>query len=728
MSLSKKSLVGITILMLIIYVLSAVFCFGIHSRTKKIISSQAIRSMENISQLNKDSISHAINNRRLLMEMLAARTEKVQVYEIDAIMEVLSDYQTTYEFYNMGLLDKDNQLHLTNDAVHLVPDKDFLKLVWNEEFHLMESRPSLDGKGYMVNTFACPIYRNGEIEYVLVATYRSGMLADRMNISSLEGQGDTFLIDENGKVVIYPSHYENEEYNALMNYINDSAEVLPKAGSNQLFTFEGEKYYANIVELGINDWYLLTCAKESAVLGDALSLMLIVYISVAVLWCIILIAACLTFYTMRRTRIRRTRDTYYDKLLSIPNLNALSLVYERLPHELLEDMYLVAFDIDKFKEFNYIYGSDNGDCLLQYIVRVLQEIEPEVYLFRYVSDFFVTLDTGKSRHEYEQKIKLVLERFERDVADGKSLPFDISAGVRKISPGEPLRLVVSDALVARETVKGNHQCHYAFYEAGIRDKRLKYMEIESDFPKALREQQFHVYYQPKYDMQTGEIIGAEALARWIKPDGTIISPADFIPCLESSRQIMLLDEEILKQVCVQMKEMEKEGIDIRRVSVNLSRVHLRNPGILEKIETILRTYDIDTSKLSFEITESVLYEDSIPLREIVDKLRSLGCRVEMDDYGVGVSGPNSLAKNNFDVVKLDKSLTDGLGNERVEDVIRSTAHMARKWGMEVLAEGVEEEQQAVRLLELGCFHAQGFYYSRPIPKEEYRALLKTVSD
>lgn len=447
-----------------------------------------------------------------------------------------------------------------------------------------------------------------------------------------------------------------------------------------------------------------------------------------VLWLMIFSAIAYTFYSMRRTRIRRTKEIFYDELLDIPNRKALLVVYDKLPEYLLDQMYMVIFDVDKFKEFNYIYGSETGDRLLKYIAQVLYEVEPEVYLFRYMSDYFVVLDKSSDPEMYEKKINVVLDRFRKDIEDGVIPPFDISAGVRKVRSGESLQIALSDALVARETVKGNHLRSYAFYDANIRNRRLAYMEIESSFSSALKNKEFKVYYQPKVDMKTGKIVGAEALARWIRSDGRFVSPGEFIPCLENSRQVMMLDEEILSEVCRQMKQMEAEGLEVKRVSVNLSRVHLRNPGILPKIENIIKRYDMDPSKLSFEITETALYEDSIPLKMIVDHLHALGCKVEMDDYGVGVSGPNSLAKNNFDVVKLDKSLADGLGNERVEDVIRSTAHMARKWGMAVLVEGVESMKQAERLVELGCSYAQGFYYFRPVPESDYRALLRAEAE
>ena len=692
MTLRKKTLVGIAIAMTIFYILSIAFCVSVHSATKNVIQDQAVRSITNISQLNKDSVSRAITNRRTLLETLSIRLSQRGTSEPEDILHELADFGSQYDFFKIGFMDKTKTVYLTDGTVMDVSEVPLASQIWDDTFHLSESYAPYTGGEYMVNTFSYPVFRDGEIAYVLIGHYYSVKLTERMNISSMEGKGDTFLLDRKGNVVIYPKHYEDEEYNALVQYINDATDILPDTSGgryDRYFTYDGARYYSHFEALGINDWFLMTCVKESDIFAGSHAITGLVYLLSGTLWLIILFTIGCTFYSMRRTRLRRTREIFYDELLGIPNRKALSVVYEHLPAELTENMYLVLFDIDKFKEFNYLYGSDTGDQLLRYIVKVLHQAEPDVYLFRYMSDYFVALDTCPDKEQYTAKINAVVNRFAKDIEAGVIPPFDISAGVCKLQPGESLQRTISDALVARGTIKGNHLRPYAFYDAAIRDKRLAYMEIETTFPAALRNGEFKVYYQPKFDMVTGKIIGAEALSRWIRPDGKMLSPGDFIPCLESSRQIMKLDEYILREVCRQMKEMTQEGLEVRRISVNLSRMHLRHPGILPKIAAIIHQSGVDPANLSFEITETVLVEDSSLLQSIVSDLHSLGCKVEMDDYGVGVSGPNSLAQNNFDVVKLDKSLADGLGNERVEDVIRSTAHMARKWGMDVLVEGVE---------------------------------------
>ncbi|MDO5147490.1 MAG: EAL domain-containing protein [Eubacteriales bacterium] len=723
LGLSKAMKFWMTVGLTSLLVVSVYFCYRLYFITRTAVREQAIRSITNISQLNKDSVSRPIANRRIMMEMVSSRMEDEKLEGVDEILNMLEGYRTANDFYSIGVITQEKFLHLTNGKVADVSGTEFGTVAWDGQFHLSASYRPYAGGDYQTNAFTYPVYYDGELKYVLLATYLSRNLTERMNLSSMAGKGFNFIIDTQGKVVIYPRDYENEEYNALMKYLNDTSAVIPNAKKDVHFNYQNESYYAHFEELGINQWYLMTCARESDVFAEAYVITQNAFLSLSLLWLVTVISVVSIAYSIYRSRKELRRSVFYDELLGIGNANALNVYFRKLPPERLCGMYLVVFDIDKFKEFNYIYGNENGDKLLQYIVRVFREELPQVYLFRHGSDYFITLDESDTPEQIDENIQKTLRRYAKDIADGVIQPFDTSAGVRKVDLEVPVRQLVSDAIIARDAIKGNHLLHHTFYDEEIRLKRMRYMEMESGFSRALREKEFHVYYQPKYDMKTGKIIGAEALARWIKKDGTIISPGEFVPCFEDSRQITLLDEVMLAEVCRQMKEMEQEGINVKRVSVNLSRVHLRQQGILTKIEKIIKDSGVNPAMLSFEITESALYEDNIPLKVIVDVLHNLGCKVDMDDYGVGVSGPNALATNQFDTIKLDKSFIDGIGNQHIEDVIESTITLANKWGMEILAEGVEEKYQAERLLEFGCEMAQGFYYSKPVPEAEYRKLL-----
>ena len=721
--LGKRNTVILSVILALFLALSVVIYERIYTDIRKDAEAQAVSSIANISELNADIITRALDNRKSLMQSFAVNLERVKITDIDSILPQIATYAKTYDFYTMGIMTEDEKLHLYDGRVIDASQQPITKTFHDGDFHISESTTPISGDPLNVNVFACPVKFDGKLQYVIIASYYSYKMAERMNTKSLDGKAYTFLMNSKGESAITPKNYNHEDYMGLMRYISYNRDIIPTDGGDIHFDYEGERYYAHYEPMNINDWSLMTCIRESDLYESADKLSFRVFIGMGLLWLMIMAGIAATLFSIYRSRRRLRQAVFYDELLGIANGQFLRVFFDKMPASSKKDLYYVTFDIDKFKEFNYIYGEDAGNNLLHFIVKVFKERIDKIYLFRYVSDHFVALINAEGNVDLRKKLDGVFSEMTRAIEAGEIQPFDISAGIRKIEEGDSFREVMSDALIAKQDVKGIQLQQYAFYDEKIRNRRMLYMEMESHFAAALRNNEFKVYYQPKFDMQTGRIVGSEALVRWVKPDGTIVSPGAFIPCFEASRQIIMLDLAMLEMVCEQMKDMEKQGLPIKKVSVNLSRVHLRQRGILPKIENALKRYDIDPSKLSFEITESALFEDSIPLKYIVDFLHDLGCGVDMDDYGIGVSGPNALAMNEFDVIKLDKSFIDGIGNERIESVIRSTVMLSKELGMEILAEGVEEKYQAERLVELGCVRAQGFYYSKPVPEAEYRRLL-----
>lgn len=721
--MSKKLRIIVTISTIIFCISSIVISYELYKAINEVVSKRAVNSITNISELNVDSVSREIENTRILLETFADNISAQESVDVEKVLNEMRPYVKTHGFYNMGIMTEDFKLYLTSGEKLDVKGRPEFEDAWSDKFHMSESYLPAQGGVYMINMLSCPVYYDGTHEYTVTAAVYSKDLTKRMNISSMGGRGYNILINTEGKVVIFPKHYGSAEYNNLMDFVNRTPGFIPEDNGNRFFEFHDISYYAHFEKLGINDWYLMTCAKRKDVFAEADIIIDSVFVGLGMMWMMIILALMATVYSMYRSRERRKAAVFYDEMLGIENGNCLPVFFEKTNDEERKQFVLVNFDIDNFKEFNYIYGEDVGDELLKYIVRAFKEELPEDYLVRYHADNFVALLKCKGKQQVREKIERLFGRFSWDIEKGEVHPFDVSAGIRRAREGNSFGRVMSDALLAKGMVKGNHMQKYAFYDDDLRHRRMKYMEMESGFLKALRNDEFKVYYQPKYDMQTGKIIGAEALVRWIKPEGGMISPGEFIPCFESSRQIVLLDEAVLETVCRDMKEMKAKGIDVKKVSVNLSRVHLRQTGILPKIEEIVKISGVAPEKLSFEITESVLYEDSIPLKNIIETIHNIGCKVDIDDYGMGVSGPNALASNEFDSVKLDKSFIDGIGDSKIEAVIRSTIILSKELGMEIIAEGVEEKYQIDSLVKWGCTLAQGFYYSRPVPKEKYIEML-----
>lgn len=724
--MNKKSRYTIITVILCFFIVSTSVYSILYSEVKDFAMKETESSVVNISRLSANTVNRALLNRKILLESFAGVLPPKEKRDYALISKKLSIYVKNYDFYNMGIIMPDGTLYKTSGETMNIAGKGYpYDEALKGEVLISEGYTTNDDARRSVNLISVPVYENGEIQFYFTAVCYSSYIEEILNADTLEGKGYNYLINMGGSTVIRSDSYENDEiYSELMEFINRNPQIYPGKKSNITFEFKGETFFAHFEKIEVNDWYVMTCCREKDVYAGADDIARRVFIGMIFLWLQLCATILFIIYLYLKFQKNTKEAIYKDTLIGSKNSNYLKAYYPMIPAEEKSDMAFVALDIDKFKEFNFIYGTEAGDHLLIYINDIFCELFPDDHIYRYSADMFGALMKGKLMSEVRRKLDLLLKHFSTDIESGVINPFDVSMGIRLFRGDEPLSVVYSDALIAKNTVKGNRMQPYAFYNDEMRRDRIKQMEMESEFGHALKNGEFHVYYQPKYNMESNKIIGAEALVRWIKSDGSVIPPGAFVPCFEASRQIVLLDELMLKNVCLQMKKMQEAGIKVKPVSVNLSRIHLKYPGITEKIRKIFLDTGVNPSCISFEITESALYEDSIPLRDIIDGLHDMGCNVDMDDYGTGMSGPSALAKNEFDVLKLDKSFIDGIGNRKMESVICSTIRMAADLGMNIIAEGVEKKEQAETLVSWGCSIAQGYYYSRPVPEDVYWKMLE----
>ena len=388
------------------------------------------------------------------------------------------------------------------------------------------------------------------------------------------------------------------------------------------------------------------------------------------------------------------------------------------------DKYIVVMDIDKFKNINIMHGSDTGDKLLKYIPLIFKELLPNDEIFKYQADVFACIISGVSQEDIINKISKVQNRIREDIEKKLIVSMNLSFGVCSLQEFEDLHSIYNNALISKNEIKGNVNKKVNFFNEDNKNKIIENRKFESKFIDSLKNNEFEVWYQPKYDMKTNEICGAEALIRWREKDGQLISPAKFIPVFENSGQILQLDEVVIETTFKDIKEMDNLGLPVKPISINLSRMHVEHIGIVDKIRDLMKKYEVNPSYISFEITESALIKNNYLINKIVLKLQEIGFQVDIDDYGVGSSTLNSIYSSNFDTLKLDKSFVDNIGDLKMDIIIKSTINMANELGMKIVAEGVENKNQVEFLINNNCSIAQGYYYSKPLDKLSYFELLK----
>ena len=303
--------------------------------------------------------------------------------------------------------------------------------------------------------------------------------------------------------------------------------------------------------------------------------------------------------------------------------------------------------------------------------------------------------------------------------------FRISFGLYIIDePAVPVDTMLDRAAHAQRSIKGNYMRHKAYYDDKLRSQESEQRFVLNEMAKALSQGQFQVYYQPKVRMTNRALVGAEALVRWAHPQRGLLSPQLFIPIFEKNGFIMALDSFVWHSVCSDLRRWLDEGRKVPPVSVNVSRVDLYNPRLVDVIVSVADKFNLPRHLLELELTESSFISDTQRLSQVTEELRGAGFSILMDDFGSGYSSLNALNDIDVDVLKLDMAfLSKSVETLRGTSILRDTIHMAKNIGLAVLAEGVETEGHRQKLLSLGCNYAQGYLFSRPVTVAEYERLM-----
>ncbi|MEG0020089.1 MAG: EAL domain-containing protein, partial [Oscillospiraceae bacterium] len=383
---------------------------------------------------------------------------------------------------------------------------------------------------------------------------------------------------------------------------------------------------------------------------------------------------------------------------------------------------IVCVDIERFKLINDLFGIEEGDKLLRHLATSVQLwANNEGMVGRIGPDTFVALMAHKKSYS--------VDMFDNVVKAINDYPLKINIvlkfGIYQIDDNDiPLNVMCDRAKLATESIKGMYDVRYAYYDQSFRERMLAEQMITNNMKTALEEGQFVVYYQPKYELCSEEISGAEALVRWNHPEKGFMSPADFIPLFEKNGFITDLDMYVWEETCKTISGLKARGLDPKYVSVNVSRIDIYNPMLTNILIDLVKKYDLQPKCLHLEITESAYTENPKQLIDVVSTLKSVGFVIEMDDFGTGYSSLNMLSELPIDMLKLDMRFLKNKATANEGNIISFIISLAKWMNLEVVAEGVETYEQVTMLRHMDCSYAQGYYYARPMPKAEYEALIE----
>jgi diguanylate cyclase (GGDEF)-like protein len=389
---------------------------------------------------------------------------------------------------------------------------------------------------------------------------------------------------------------------------------------------------------------------------------------------------------------------------------------------------IVYVDIHKFSYINDTFGYQTGDQILSEVAKTLQEQLSEYERgARLSADNFVCLVTYENQenllkrgHTFQDScnacLTLINSRF----------TVQLTTAVYLVKGGETdIPSLVGKADIAHKTIGDIHKSSIVFYDDKIQEEFLRTKKLESSMVSALQNDEFQVYLQPKIDLSTKKIVGAEALVRWKHPVEGLIYPQQFISLFESNGFILELDFYIYEKVCGLLRKWMKEEQKIMPISVNVSKAHLANEQFAIQLDRLLKKYRIPTELFELELTESAFFDDTQEAVSLIKKLKDLGFFISIDDFGSGYSSLNLLKDLIVDVLKLDKEFfrKDGM-TEKDKIIVDGIIRIANDLNLKIISEGVETQEQVDFLIRSGCHMAQGYFFARPMPVEEFEKLIE----
>ena len=441
----------------------------------------------------------------------------------------------------------------------------------------------------------------------------------------------------------------------------------------------------------------------------------------------VVIRTLLGFISRNRLQNAVERLGFYDES-GFPNMRSFTRKVQQMAlQNMLGEHTAVCFNLYHFSVINRDIGRENGDVVIRnYTDMIRKAMGEDGLLCRMGGDNFIAFFDSK----YTDDVVALLRglpvpydkyKSKRVLVSSSAGVFVIPFGFELTRPSQVIDCVFAAARIARM----QSEERVVFYDDTLLQMKDKDMWVRRLFPGALDNEEFKAFYQPKVDVSTGRVVGAEALCRWIQHD-KIIPPMEFIPILEQNTDICILDFHMLGVVCRDIRRWIDEGKNVVRVSVNLSRKHLVDVDLIRHILDIIDRYNVPHEYIEIELTETTTDVEFRDLRRIVEGLREAGICVSVDDFGMGYSSLNLIRELPWDVLKIDKCfvpLDDDKDDGVTSKMFKHVVSMAQDIGLKCIAEGIETEKQLEILKKNNCDIAQGYYFDKPLPVHEFEERL-----
>lgn len=737
----KKSAAALIAGLIVVGTIVAYLCAYYVDTLRRTMQAETEGYLSEVSQHISSLIDYKVESTFRTLGSVAENCAKMQGDQ-ERMFAYLQSIQEQYGYYRMSIVDREGQSK-TTDGYEV--DMSYLESI----------QRSLGGaqtlSGYLSSPidqeeliiYATPIYKEEQVIALLTAMVTKETLSAFLSEESFGGSGYSIVVNRSGSFIATANHedaseigiHENLFWFLLQNgqseggALRQMREDMQQGKSGTLYYgLDGAKKILVYSPLQIEDWYLLAIVPEKVAHEQTTSFIRTAIFVATMVAGLFLALALLIIAVQRKNQKNLEQIAFIDPVTGGFNREKFALEAGREIKAAPPGTYvLVSLDVKSFKLINDAFGSEAGDRTLRYIRRVLvSHLRRGEYCGRITGDTFHLLLKNAPEAALVRRIDRMVQDINAFNLEKEQKYFLLFyEGIYVIDEPELDMITLQDRVNgARKSLQGARMSRLntcAFYSEAERLRLIREKEMTDRAEDALKNREFVVYLQPKVELRSGKVAGAEALVRWRDPERGIVPPGEFIPVFEKSGFVAHIDLFVFEEICKLLMRWQKEGRRLIPISTNLSRAHLRNPEFLSKFEQVRAKYGVSAELIEIELTETLVFENIGMLREIIRQIQELGFKFALDDFGSGYSSLNLLKEVPANAIKLDRGFFGKI--EAFDDhgryVVSSVVALAKKLHMKTVCEGVEHMEQVEFLKQAGCDMVQGFVFSRPIPIEEF---------
>lgn len=745
LNIKKYSYFGAFLLFVFVCTAIGGVCFQYYNQLQATIRNESIGYLEEISKRISSNIGRIINDNYAVLNTIESVLINTNTSSFEDIKPIVKDQQRYWNYKDIMLVDENGIAYNIDGRTVALSGEAYLRKTVIDKQQSMSTSQLVNNEECIVFTIPLDnIKIGGKNMVALAASYDSNAFDEMLSMSSFEGKAYSLIINKDGTILVRPSaqYANNIGYNVISSIesseldkessIAELKENIDNECTGQIgFMLKDEHTYMVYTPVKPEEWYLVTFVPVNVINARSNLLLTITLVICGLITLVFAGLLALLMITYYRNRQKLERIAYVDDITGGHTIDRFyQLAQEALSDSNRPEYALVYTNIEKFKVLNEQFGRYTCDMILRcFYENISSNLSGKECMGRLTADNFCVLMEYEGEEAVLERFTLWFTKAQAYVEESKpiwSLPV-VEFGIFAISNDTLLFPLMIDRakLALKESSRAVHsKMHYAIYNDEVRRRLFRDKQLEDMMDNALIQKEFHVYLQPKYRVSDEKIGGAEALSRWISSTEGMIYPDEFIPLFEKNGFVIQLDLFVFEEVCSTLRLWMDRGLEPVKVSVNCSRIHLKNQGFINNYIRIADKYSIPYQLLEIELTEGVVMEDEQRLMQVIDEIHKAGFCCSMDDFGSGYSSLNLLQNITVDTLKLDKIFFYGSkkDSKRMQSVVSSIINMAQALNMETVAEGVEYPEQIKMLREMNCDYIQGYVFAKPMPINEFEQL------